>query len=386
MKAESLPGNALTLLETGGDYFPALIAAIDAARHEFHLETYIFEDDATGRAVAAALCRAAQRGVAVRVVVDGFGSPNFPAALRPLLEAAGVQVQVYRPEIARFRLRRHRLRRLHRKLAVADGRVAFVGGINIVDDADAAHPAAPRFDYAVRLEGPLLAPIHASVRQLWTLLAWASFRRRLRLAAPVPTQAAPRGERHAAFVIRDNLRHRRDIEEAYLEAIAAARGDILLANAYFLPGLRFRRALFDAAARGVRVTILLQGRVEYLLQHYATQALYGALLGRGVRIYEYHRSFLHAKVAVIDDDWATVGSSNIDPFSLLLAREANVIVRDREFAAGLRARLGAAMRDGARELRPADWQRKPWLHRLASWLAYGLVRMMVGLAGYGGKH
>ena len=169
-------------------------------------------------------------------------------------------------------------------------------------------------------------------------------------------------------------------------AIAAARGDILLANAYFLPGLRFRRALFDAAARGVRVTILLQGRVEYLLQHYATQALYGALLERGVRIYEYHRSFLHAKVAVIDDDWATVGSSNIDPFSLLLAREANVIVRDREFAAGLRARLGAAMRDGARELRPADWQRKPWLHRLASWLAYGLVRMMVGLAGYGGKH
>ena len=153
MKAAYLTGNAIDLLQNGSEFFPALIAAIDAAEREFHLETYIFEDDATGRAVAGALCRAARRGVAVRVLADGFGAADFVATLRPQLEAAGVQVLVYRPEIARFRLRRHRLRRLHRKLAVADGRSAFVGGINIVDDIDAAHPAPPRFDYAVRVEG-----------------------------------------------------------------------------------------------------------------------------------------------------------------------------------------------------------------------------------------
>ena len=374
MKAEFLPGNALELLETGRDFFPALIAAIDAAQREFHLETYIFEDDASGRAVAAALCRAAQRGVAVRVLADGFGAAHFSATLRPHLEAA------------RFRLRRHRLRRLHRKLAVADGRCAFVGGINIVDDIDAARPAPPRFDYAVRIEGPLLAPIHASVRRLWTLVAWAGLRRRLRLPAASPVTAAPRGSPRAAFVIRDNLRHRRDIEEAYLEAIDRARGEILIANAYFLPGGRFRQALLGAAARGVRVTVLLQGRVEYALQHYATQSLYDILLRAGIRIFEYHSSFLHAKVAVIDCCWATVGSSNIDPFSLLLAREANVFVDDKEFAAGLRASLEAAMREGARELRCEDWRRKPWLQRLASRLAYGLVRLMIGIAGFGGKH
>lgn len=386
MKAEFLPGNALELLETGRDFFPALIAAIDAAQREFHLETYIFEDDASGRAVAAALCRAAQRGVAVRVLADGFGAAHFSATLRPQLEAAGVKVLIYRPEIARFRLRRHRLRRLHRKLAVADGRCAFVGGINIVDDIDAARPAPPRFDYAVRIEGPLLAPIHASVRRLWTLVAWAGLRRRLRLPTASPVTAEPRGSTRAAFVIRDNLRHRRDIEEAYLEAIDRARGEILIANAYFLPGGRFRQALLGAAARGVRVTVLLQGRVEYALQHYATQSLYDILLRAGIRIFEYHSSFLHAKVAVIDCCWATVGSSNIDPFSLLLAREANVFVDDKEFAAGLRASLEAAMREGARELRCEDWRRKPWLQRLASRLAYGLVRLMIGIAGFGGKH
>lgn len=386
MKAEFLPGNAIALLENGGDFFPALIAAIDAAQREFHLETYIFEDDTTGRAVAGALCRAAQRGVTVRVVVDGFGSPEFAVRLRPDLEAAGVQTLIFRPEIARLKLRRHRLRRLHRKLAVADGRTAFVGGINVVDDFDAKHPGAPRFDYAVRLEGPLLAPIHASVRQMWTLVAWAGFRRRLRLPLPTPTVDAPSGGMRAAFVVRDNFRHRRDIEEAYLEAIGRAEGDILLANAYFLPGLRFRRALFDAARRGVRVTVLLQGRVEYVLQHYATQALYGALLAAGIRIFEYQRSFLHAKVAVIDERWATVGSSNIDPFSLLLAREANLVVADDGFASALRNSLDAAMREGARELRPEDWERQSLLQRLKNWLAYGMVRLMIGLAGFGGKH
>lgn len=386
MKAEFLPGNALTLLETGRDFFPALIEAIDAARMEFHLETYIFEDDTTGRAVAAALVRAALRGVVVRVLVDGFGSPGFPLKLQPSLEAAGVQVQIYRPEIARLRLRRHRLRRLHRKLAVADGRTAFVGGINIIDDSDPTHPAPPRFDYAVRIQGPLLGPIHATVRQLWTLVAWASFRRRLRQPQGMPTAVGNCGGMSAAFVIRDNLRHRRDIEEAYLEAIGQAREEIVLANAYFLPGLRFRHALMEAATRGVRVSILLQGRIEYALQHYASQALYGTLLAAGVRIYEYHHSYLHAKVAIIDRNWATVGSSNIDPFSLLLAREANIVVNDRAFAATLAAGLESAVRDGARELLPEDWKRQPALRRLTSWMAYGLVRLLIGIAGYSDRH
>jgi len=384
MKAVFLAGNRVELLKNGGQYFPALLAAIDGAQHEVHLESYIFADDDTGRAIAAALAGAAQRGVATRVMVDGFGAPDFMARLGQDLVAQGVEVMVYRPEVARLRLRRHRLRRLHRKLAVIDRRLAFVGGINIIDDLDRPDLVAPRFDYAVAIEGPLVNPVHAAVRHLWQLLRWASFRRRLPRAPPLAT-SPPRGGVEASFVVRDNLRHRRDIEEAYLDAIAAARREIILANAYFLPGRRFRHALADAVARGVRVNVLLQGRIEYLLQHYATQALYGSLLGAGVRIFEYRPSFLHAKVAVIDDAWATVGSSNIDPFSLLLAREANVIVRDAHFAEQLRRSLAQAINDDSSEVRAADFRQRSVFRRAASWLAYAAVRLAVGFAGYGGK-
>lgn len=385
MRAAFLPGNRITLLETGSAYFPALREAIDAATQEIHLETYIFEADDTGRLIAAALSRAANRGVKVRVLVDGFGAREFPAKLMPALEASGVQVLVYRRRISPLTLRRHRLRRLHRKLVVVDARLAFVGGINIIDDAHAPGQP-PRYDYAVRVEGPLIAPIHASVHQLWKLVGWANFRHRLRALIHAPVMAEPCGNVRAAFLVRDNFRHRRDIEEAYLGAIEAAKDEIVLANAYFLPGIRFRHALMNAAQRGVRVTILLQGRVEYLLLHYASQALFDALLGAGIHIFEYHLSFLHAKVAVIDGKWLTVGSSNIDPFSLLLAREANIVVDDKEFAKGLRASLESAITGGAKELKREDWQHKPWPHRLARWMAYGLVRLMIGIAGYGGKH
>jgi cardiolipin synthase len=386
VRTRFLPGNRIDLLETGSDYFPALREAFEAAQREIHLETYIFEDDDTGRAIATALMQAARRGVAVRVLVDGFGARRFAEKLMPEMLQHGVDVLVYRPELARFRFHRHRLRRLHRKVTVVDGRVAFVGGINIIDDMHTPGHTPPRYDYAVSVRGPLLDPIHTSSRRIWELVSWANFKRRFRFKNDYPPLTEHQGNMRAAFLIRDNLRHRRDIEDAYLDALGRASRDIVLANAYFLPGRRFRRALMDAAGRGVNVVVLLQGRVEYVLLHYASKALYGALLASGVRIFQYHKSFLHAKVAVVDDDWATVGSSNIDPFSLLLAREANVIVRDEGFTAKLRASLQRAMAGGAYELHPDDWRREPWLHRLTSWLAYGLVRLLIGLAGYGGKH
>lgn len=386
MDADFLSGNRLTLLNSGADYFPALIRAIDDARSEVHLETYLFEDDATGRAVASALARAGERGVTVRLLVDGFGAPAFPDTLMPPLLAAGVHVLIYRRELARFRLRRHRLRRMHRKLAVIDGHTAFVGGINVIDDMNHEEGQWPRYDYAVQVEGPLLGPMHRAVCRLWEGVSWASFKRRYKARRQITPDPGPVGDQRAAFVVRDNLLHRRDIEEAYLTAIGGAQKEIVLANAYFLPGYRFRHALFDAAARGVKVTILLQGRTEYRLQHYATQALYGALLKAGIRILEYRRSFLHAKVAVIDDRWATVGSSNIDPFSLLLAREANIVVTDTSFATSLRQSIEGAAAEGAVELSVEDWRQFSWLSRLLRWISYQAVRAAIGLAGYGGKH
>ena len=246
-------GNHVELLQCGAEFFPALEQAIDAATREVRLETYIFADDVTGRRIADALGRAAHRGVAVRVVYDGFGSASWLGSIDQRLRNAGVEVAVFRPDTGWHRFERSRLRRLHRKLAMIDGRVAFVGGINIIDDLNMPEPRHPRFDYAVCVRGPLLARIHTAMAELWARLHQHGLERLRAMMAAFPPVSEPAGDYHAWFAFRDNVSHRRDIELEYLAAILSARSDILIANAYFFPGQRFRRALLRARRRGVRV-------------------------------------------------------------------------------------------------------------------------------------
>jgi len=391
---EYLSGNRLTLLRNGEQYFPELVRAIDRAAYEIFLETYIFADDETGSLVADALARAAARGVAVQLLLDGFGARDFAPRFRDMLREAGAIVLVFRPNISPWTLRRSRLRRLHRKIACVDGAVAFVGGINIIDDYDTPNQTPPRYDYAVKIEGPLVDQVREAAARLWSRIAWATFGRRwsgfdrlLGRRRHAPARCLPCAENQkAALVVRDNVRHRRDIEEAYLALVAGARREVLIANSYFFPGRRFRHAIAQAAARGVRITLLLQGRVEYTLLHYASRALYGSFLDAGIEIQEYHRSFLHAKVAVFDGRQACVGSSNIDPFSLLLAREANVFVDDVGFATGLRASLLEAMRRGAQPVPPRQWRQKPLWLRVRIWLAYAIARLFIAFAGVDRYH
>jgi cardiolipin synthase len=374
-------GNRIELLENGAEYFPALMAAIETAEREIYFESYLFAADHTGYEVAHALSRAVLRGVRVRVMLDGFGAFGFDADIRHEWRVAGVDLLIYRPP--RLGLHWPRLRRLHRKLVVIDARVAFVGGINVIDDRNAPGRPDHRYDYAVRVEGPLLADIYPATRRLWRLLSWSQLHRRPARSPRLRMDMTPRGEVRAQFVLRDNLRHRRDIEQAYLSAIRSARHEIVIANAYFLPGMALRRALVAAAQRGVRVVLLLQGRSDHPLVREASRALYRNFLEAGVEIREYHASFMHAKVAVIDDVWATVGSSNIDPFSLWLAREANVVMVDPTFARQLRASLEAALQRGSHVLHRMTWRRIGWFKKMWSWLAYGLLRVLMGLVWRG---
>lgn len=374
-------GNLLRLLKSGDEYFPELILAINGASQTVFLESYIYEADATGLRVAEALIAAARRQVAVHVLVDGFGSRQFPRELRSRMSDAGVRLMFYRPDISLWRFRRVRLRRLHRKLAVIDGAIGFCGGINIIDDRNTPDHVPPRYDYAVRVEGPLVSEMWGTVRRLWTRVAWMQLRRHWRARSGARRQVRHAGSQRAALLVRDNVRHRHDIEEAYLSAIAGARREIVIACAYFVPGTRFRRALIDASSRGVRVVLLLQGRVEYLLLHYSSRALYRQMLQAGIEIHEYTLSYLHAKVAVVDRFWATVGSSNIDPISFLLAREANIVVEDHDFAAQLRGSIETAMRSGSRRVHAMLW-RPSLAERTLTWLVYGVVRLLAGLTGY----
>lgn len=380
-------GNNLRLLQNGDEFFPMLIAAIDGARQSVFLETYIFAGDNIGLRVGDALASAASRGVAVHVVVDGFGSADYCDALQARLKPVGVRIAVFRRAYW-WRPDRRLLRRLHRKLALIDDRLAFVGGINIIGDYH--HPdtervrLGPRFDFAVLCEGPIVAAVALTMRRLWRTLQRLQFNPddvpdfEVPAASLVPTIAGMR----AALLLRDNLRHRRTIEADYRQALASAHHDVIIACAYFFPGRSFRKALVECARRGVRVRLLVQGRIEYAVQHYAQQALYGQLLEAGVQIHEYEASYLHAKVAVADETWATVGSSNIDPYSLLLAREANVSVYDAGFARALRAALETAIDEHSRRVDPAAFAGRSLLARAVNWVAYGVLRFgAVALAG-----
>lgn len=400
-------GHRLSLLEGSARYFTALTEAMDQAEREVWLETYIFDFTGDGARIADALVRTARRGVAVRLVVDGVGTGALPDTWRLLFDAAGVAWRVYSP-LGRFGLLWPRQwRRLHRKLCVVDGAVAFCGGINLLDDFhDPNHGAlaAPRFDFAVRVSGPLVADIQTTMRQLWLQLqglrdirqrdfkgAVRSFRA---ATAAAPVSAADRvcgsapGAARAGLVLRDNFRHRTRIERAYRKAIASAHSEVVIANAYFLPGRKLRRALELAARRGVKVRLLLQGKYEYFMQYHAARPVYGALLQAGVEIHEYAASFLHAKVAVVDGDsdraWATVGSSNLDPLSLLLAREANLLIEDRAFAQQLRHRLLQAMANDGQPVDVADYANRPWTQRFKERLA--LMVMSVALFVQGKRY
>lgn len=375
--------NDITLLESGVAFFPALIAALDAAQHEVLFETYIFAEDATGDAVRDALARAARRGVKVRVLVDWFGTGHrVTARLGLVLTEAGAQYRVFNP------LCKRGIARSHRKITVIDREIAFVGGINVNDDwlcdhADGHRLPAPRWDFTVRLRGPLVAQIHHEAQGQWTRTGRLRLRKRLELfremrKQPPPSCASPA---RAAFVVRDNLRNRTTIQRAYLQALGHARHSVLLATPYFAPGRKFRKALAHAAQRGVAVTLLI-GVGEFAIQDAVAQSFYPKLLADGIRVIEYRKTQLHAKVAVVDDNWATVGSSNCDGLSLFLNQEANVVVDDPIFSASMRAHIERGILDGV-EVCPQEFADIGWLRRALNGCAYFGYKLVMRVCAIG---
>jgi cardiolipin synthase A/B len=314
-------GNRGELLINGEQYFRAAFAAIREARKEVLLETFIIFDDEVGNGLKAALLEAALRGARIEVTVDGYGSADLRGDYVAELAAAGIRVHAYDPRKRLLGMRTNLFRRLHRKLLVVDGEVAFIGGINFGADHLPDSYEMAKQDYAVRVVGPIVAHIHDACRRM---LLEKHAAPDLPPAAPI---SRPAGSAAMLLAIRDNHRNRNDIEEQYLQALRQARRRVIVANAYFFPGYRILRALRDAACRGVEVTLILQGRPDMPWARMFSSLLYGDLLGDGIDVCEFTQRPLHAKVAVIDDEWATVGSSNLDPLSLSLNLEANLFIR-----------------------------------------------------------
>ena len=375
--------NDITLLETGQQLFPAMIAAIDAARHDVLFETYIFAEDEVARGIEAALIRAAERGLKVRVLVDWFGTGHRACCRRAEAFArAGVHYRVFNPWFKRG------IARTHRKITVVDGEIAFVGGININDDMvcdydpERALPA-PRWDFAVAVRGPLVAQIHFEAQAQWMRAGRLDILSRIGLYRETRKAPPTEGARpmRAAFVVRDNLRNRRTIQRAYMQAIGQAKKSVLLANPYFAPGRKFREALAQAARRGVAVTLLI-GTGEFRMQDAVARSFYPKLLADGIQVVEYRKTQLHAKIAVVDDDWATVGSSNCDGLSLFLNQEANIVVKNAAFARAVRAHIERGVADGE-IVRMEEFEGMGWMRRMRYEMAYLLYKLTMRIFAIG---
>lgn len=346
-------GNRVALLENGEAFFARAFAALAEARDEILLETFILFEDKVGQELHRQLVSAARRGVRVEVMVDGYGSPRFSPSFLATLAEAGVTFRVFDPHRTLFGLRLHIFRRMHRKLLVVDGARAFVGGINFsADHLDAFGPGSKQ-DYAVELQGPVVADIRAFAAAAMRGEA-ASWRH------PPPAAAAHAGDARVLFALRDNASRTTAIERQYRAAIRAAREEIVIANAYFFPGYGLLHELRNAARRGVRVSLIVQGEPDMPIALSAARTLYRHLIAGGVRIHEYCRRPFHGKVALVDGEWATVGSSNLDPLSLSLNLEANVFIRDRGFNRDLRARLDALRQRDCRLVDPAALPERRW--------------------------
>jgi cardiolipin synthase len=371
-------GNQLSLLHRGEQFFPALIDACESALVEIYLETYIFSLDATGLRVKTALLNAARRGVAVQLIVDWLGTGDDTIEqLRLELEPAGVRVVVFNPWFKRG------IVRMHRKIAVIDQRIAFLGGLNInddliADDGSAAPLAAARWDFAVTVSGPLVQAIHAEVLAQWERLEPKPLITRLQgIRAYVSNRQAWRAVEvaEAAFVVRDNLRNRQAIQRALLQALGRARSSALLVTPYFAPGRKLRKAMIHAAQRGVEVVLLI-GVGQFVMQDAVAQSFYPRLVRAGVTIVEYRHTQLHGKLAVIDGEWATVGSSNFDGLSLFVNHEANIVVRDSAFAKSLQQMIREAVVEGV-VITAADVAQLSLPRRVWNRFAYGLYRLVL---------
>ena len=400
------------LLSGGDELFDALCQAVATAEREIWMATYIFNDDAASWRVAQVLAQAAHRGVKVHVLVDGFGSNATLVTLREWWQGTAVRLEVFRPLDRWWAwLQPGQLRRMHQKLCVVDGQVAFVGGVNVIDDRFDLHHGwseRPRLDFAVQVVGPIVAEVEQVAQALWTranlgrgwreeiaVLARSTepLTKTLQLLRDLRSGVSSRAVTaesdglspvRASLVVRDNFRQRRAIERIYIEAIGRSRDRVDIACPYFYPGRAFRRSLRRAAARGVKVRLLMQGKIDYRFAALAARVLYDEMLSRGIRVFEYTPAFLHAKVAVVDRHWATVGSSNIDPLSLLLNLEANVVIHDDSFVQELGARLDQAFAESVEitgpALRPGL---RGWFSRgLVAWVANTYLR----LAGITGRY
>jgi cardiolipin synthase len=323
-------GNRVELFRDGRSALDAMLAAIEAARHRVHLESYIFRADQTGRRFLAALAERARAGIEVRLLFDGVGSLGLPPTALAELRAAGGDAVVFNP-LGRIWPRWAPRRRDHRKILIVDDQVGFMGGLNIGDEYYSGAPIGggrriPWRDAHLSVRGPAVSLLDAVFLESWFRADGPDHPEAL---LPVPIAEAHGGEALGLLPDGPSYHHRR-MRELLIRAIERARTRACLVTPYFVPDARMRRALAEAAGRGVRVDVLIAGWSDHPILRWAARARLPELLAKGVRCYEFETAMMHAKLAVFDDCWAIIGTSNLERQSLQHSYEVNLLAEGGE--------------------------------------------------------
>lgn len=369
-----IEGNQVALIRGGKAYFDLLIEMIDAASEIIHLQTYIYDEDKTGRQVAAALIRAAKRNVSVFLIADGYASKNLSHDFIQSLESAGIRFRFFEPI---FRSSKFYFgRRLHHKIVVTDRSRAMVAGINISNRYNDMEDAPAWLDFAVYAEGNI-------VRELQVLCekTWNGYRQLHPFTIPAPITYAPTTSYDQACLVRmrrnDWVRRKNQISASYLHMFRNAEKEVLLLGSYFLPGRNILNVLTEAAARGVRIRIIVAGPSDVMMAKHAERYMYGRLLKRGIELYEYQRNVLHGKIAVCDDALVTIGSYNINNISAYASIELNLDIKHRIFAMHTKQVLEQIMEQECKRVIYEDFIAESNLAaRFQRWTAYHLFRIV----------
>ena len=352
---EYTAGNKLELFVRGKDLFASMLAAIGAASESVNLETYRFGGDDTGRLFAQSLASAAKRGLRVRLIYDSVGSLELRPETETAMRNAGVQILEYHP-VAPWRPRWAWNKRDHRKILVCDGKVGYIGGMNLCDEhAPVEEGGLDWPDAHARVEGPAAHELERLFRAVWHKEKGRWFN------SKAPPGFTP-GTAPVHIVGNHEIIKRFAIREAYANALRAAKSEVSIANSYFIPDWRIRRSLAQAAKRGVDVRVLVPGISDIRSVWYAMRATYASLLSRGVRVFEWQGPMMHAKAVVVDGKWCAVGSYNLDHRSLQHNLEANLQTTDPAFAAALKKGFDAGLK-GAREIKNEEWNRRSTAER-----------------------
>ncbi len=361
--------NHVSLLQSGESYFTKLEQLIEEAKFSIHLQVYIFNNDLTGKRMLQKLKDAANRGVSVYLVIDAYASKDFTPRLINELRGIGIWVKKFAPlHLKHFKIGR----RLHHKIVMIDEQYALIGGINIADHYSGQNGQVPWLDMAVCVSGPIIFDIKKVCLAIWKKRVRKKWKKQALLTHH------PAGHTKLKLLQSDWWRRRIEISSAYNNAIRNAQHDLTIVASYFLPGFTKRRLLKKAAMRGVKVTLITGHESDIPFMNAAVKYLYGILLQNNVTIYEWNKSVLHAKIAIADGNWSTIGSYNLNSLSDYGSLEANVEVVDEIFARQLQDFLDEIIQTGCTPIDSKHFiEHTTLLQKIYRWTCYKFMRALL---------